>query len=123
MRMTKWLAGAVVVVNFSMAANLWGGDPGCCIEDPHQRAGNPQHVSCLAIPSNNASYVGYYVGGGSPLPRCADARCVNEGTWGWDYRGFLIPRRVILGWWHGSHYQGGVEGYKTDGPRHEPPGE
>ena len=121
MHMTQWLTTAALLLQFSAAAALARPDPGCCPEDPHQRAGNPQNVSWLAIPSNNRSYVGYYIGGGSPVPRCAYPRYVDEGTWGWDYRGFLFPRRIILGWWHGGHYQGGVEGYKTDGPRHEPP--
>lgn len=40
----------------------------------------------------------------------------NEGTWGWDYRGWIIPRRVNLLWWHGRRAQGGPGAYKTDGP-------
>ncbi len=41
----------------------------------------------------------------------------DEGTWGWDYHGYCLPSRVILGWWHGRKYQGGEGAYSTDGPR------
>ncbi len=90
-------------------------------EDPHCRAGNPQAVACWAIPSNTKAKVGYYVGGGCAINHLADPRCLQEGTWGWDYGGCFFPRRVMLGWWHGRCYQGGTEGYKSDGPHLENP--
>jgi hypothetical protein len=75
-------------------------------------------VSCFAIPSNNPRYIGYYVGGGCGCRRKAEPRRPEEGTWGWDYRGALIPRLVDLGWWHGRRYQHGSGAYKTDGPQY-----
>jgi len=80
-----------------------------------QRAGNPQCVARYARPSNSCADTGYYVGGGAAFR--GHARCVGEGTWGWDYTGRLFDRRVWLGWWHGERYQGGPGKYKTDGPR------
>jgi len=89
-------------------------------EDPQSRAGHPKKVAWWAVPSVTPSSVGYYVGGGSVCQKLADPRAVDEGTWGWDYQGCLLPRRVMLGWWHGRCYQGGVQSYKVDGPRLEP---
>jgi hypothetical protein len=68
------------------------------------------------VPSDTGHYIGYYVGGGNGRPHKAEARREDEGTWGWDYQGWLIPRRVFLGWWHGQKYQGGTGSYRTDGP-------
>jgi hypothetical protein len=78
------------------------------------RAGYPQEVACYARPSETGRSIGYYVGGGSPCR--GDFPCPAEGTWGWDYQGW-IPRHIALGWWHGRRYQGGAGAYKTDGPR------
>ena len=69
-----------------------------------------------ALPSDTGHYLGYYLGGGSGRPLKAEPRRVEEGTWGWDYRGWLLPRRLVLGWWHGQRYQGGPGAYKTEGP-------
>ena len=71
----------------------------------------------LSLPSDTGHYIGYYVGGGNGRPHKKEDRHDDEGTWGWDYQGWLIPRRVMLGWWHGQNYQGGTGAYKTDGPR------
>ncbi|MBI3821148.1 MAG: hypothetical protein HY289_00540 [Planctomycetes bacterium] len=68
------------------------------------------------LPSDTGRYIGYHVGGGAGQPRKAEPRQDDEGTWGWDYQGWL-PRRVILGWWHGRRYQGGTGAYATDGPK------
>ena len=38
-------------------------------------------------------------------------------TWGWDFRGGLIPRVVKLAWTYPSRYQGGEGQYKPDGPK------
>lgn len=84
--------------------------------DAHERVGWPQQVRKWAIPSDTGSYVGYQVGGGGFFHRCSDPPYPNEGTWGWDYRGRLLPRKIILGWSHGRLYQGGSGAYRTDGP-------
>ena len=54
--------------------------------------------------------------GAGACPTRAEGRANDQGTWGWDYRGWLIPRRVNLLWWHGRRFQGGSGAYKTDGP-------
>ena len=43
-------------------------------------------------------------------------RRVEEGTWGLDNEGRLIPRHVFLGWNHGARRQVGTGDYETDGP-------
>ena len=79
-----------------------------------QQAGNPQCIAPYAGPSINNHYGSYWVGGGSLF---ADGpRQLNEGTWGWDYRGILFPKQVALGWTHGRRYQGGTGAYRTVGP-------
>jgi hypothetical protein len=104
---------------------LVGSVAGCCVCDclrscrrPHAdpaRAGNTDEVSCCAQPSDTGSYVGYQVGGGAPCK--GDGPYYDDGTWGWDYEGCLIPSNVILGWWHGRKCQGGAGAYRADGPR------
>lgn len=69
-----------------------------------------------AIPSNSPRNIGYYVGGGAVSRKHGELPYPEEGTWGWDYRGWLIPRRVNLLWWHGRRDQGGTGAYRTDGP-------
>lgn len=114
------------LVSGTFVATLRGAEPGNITPhtteppptDPnhtHHRAGYPQEVACYARPSETHAYVGYYVGGGAPC--CGEPRHPTEGTWGWDYQGCLLPRRVILCWWHGRCYQGGTGAYKTDGPQ------
>jgi hypothetical protein len=88
-----------------------GKKSGC---DGDERAGHPQEVAKWAVPTDTGKYVGYEVGGGKPCQ--GDGPTCNEGTWGWDYLGCLIPSKVILDWWHGK-YQGGTGAYETDGPR------
>ncbi|MBY0229547.1 MAG: hypothetical protein K2W96_09735 [Gemmataceae bacterium] len=85
-------------------------------EGSFERAGNPQAVSPHARPSDTGAYVGYQVGGGSWSRKRGEEPTPEEGTWGWDYAGWCLPSRVILGWWHGKP-QGGTGAYKTDGPR------
>lgn len=75
----------------------------------------PPPVARWAIPSRTKANSGGYVGGGGAL-LCGQPRCVNEGTWGWDFQGCLFLRNVWLKWNHGSLYQGGAGAYKTDGP-------
>lgn len=85
----------------------------CGAEDGMRRAGYPLDVACYAVPSDTGHYIGYYVGGGAPCR--GDAPCPDEGTWGWDYHGFLIPKNVVLGWWHGRRYQNGIGAYRVNG--------
>ncbi len=84
------------------------------IEHTHRRAGDPLCLSTHAAPSNTPAYDGYHVGGGSS--HGGDARCPAEGTWGWDYVGLRLPRKVALRWGHGRRGQGGTGSYGTDGP-------
>jgi len=79
-----------------------------------ERAGYPQHLSCLAAPSNTPAYTNYYVGGGAPCH--GEGPNAEDGTWGWDYEGCWFKRNVALMWFHGRRYQGGTGAYKADGP-------
>lgn len=86
----------------------------------HARAGYPQSVRPHAGRAIGPGRVGYYVGGGAAVR--GEGRDANtDGTWGLDYRPLVLPRRVALGWHHGSKSQGGTGAYATDGPklRHE----
>lgn len=85
--------------------------------DDHCRAGFSQSVRAHAIPSNTRHYSGYYVGGG--VPWFGEGRYPDEGTFGWDYLGIVIPKRVALNWTHGRREQGLGGTYKTDGPKRE----
>jgi hypothetical protein len=107
------LGGAVALALLlgGARASAWPWD---CMDGDH-RAGNPRAVACWAVPSDTGSYIGYYVGGGAACR--GDARCADEGTWGWDYSGCILPRRVALGWWHERRYQGGVGAYSTVGTK------
>jgi len=84
--------------------------------DGHHRAGNTLEVAPWARPSDTGRYVGYYVGGGALNMHKAEPPYWDDGTWGWDYQGGHFRRQIILGWWHGRRFQGGVGAYKTDGP-------
>ncbi|MEQ9379575.1 MAG: hypothetical protein RJP95_01840 [Pirellulales bacterium] len=83
-------------------------------ENPWKRSGHPQRISWLARPSNTPKYYGDYVGGGTAIG--GDPRTLQEGTWGWDYDGYVFPARIWLQWSHGRRYQGGTGAYKTEGP-------
>lgn len=85
------------------------------IEHSDARAGEPRTLRCCTEPTNGAAYAGYYVGGGAGC--CGEPRRIDEGTFGWDYRGSLFPRRVGLSWSHGRLGQGGEGSYRTDGCR------
>jgi hypothetical protein len=85
--------------------------------DDHCRAGYPEIVKHhFSMTSTNGRYFGYLVGGGSPFYGTGPS--ITEGTWGLDYQGFF-NKRINLNWNRGRYYQGGIEGYKTDGPKHE----
>jgi hypothetical protein len=82
--------------------------------DAHQRAGYPQTVAwyakCTYVPHKNRAS---FIGGGAAL--FGEGRCADEGVWGVDYKGCLIPQRVWLQWTHGRRCQGGTGQYQTDG--------
>jgi hypothetical protein len=82
-------------------------------EHSFARAGFPNEISPHAKPTYTPDYVSYYVGGGAH--HSGEPRRVEEGTWGRDYRGLLLPRHVWLGWSHGRKYQGGTGAYDPDG--------
>ena len=90
---------------------------GAIFGDPPAPGHGSAPLPALALPSESKGNVGYQVGGGTTAPHLGEPRRVEEGTWGWDYQGWLLPRRVIAGWWHGRRNQGGTGAYKTDGPR------
>lgn len=81
----------------------------------HVRAGLSQSVRSHTIPSNTRNFYGYYVGGGAPYR--GEGRRVDEGTYGWEYAGLILPIRNALNWTHGRRHQGGGGTYKTDGPK------
>ena len=81
----------------------------------HARAGCPQCLRNITIPSNTRFYGGYYVGGGTPTRGAG--RASEDGTWGWDYSGILFPKRIALNWTAKGLHQGGTGAYKTDGPK------
>ena len=86
--------------------------------EPFRRAGDPQCVSPLARPGESPRGVGYYVGGGARVHGwLGEERRPHEGTWGTDYAGLLVHKKIDLRWSHGGRYQGGVGAYRTDGPR------
>ena len=85
---------------------------------PDQRAGRPKCISPLARPTESPREKGYYVGGGARERSYGSCeRGEQEGVWGTDYTGFIIPKHVDLRWWHGQRAQGGAGAYQTDGPR------
>ena len=112
-----------IVLLMSVSVTL--GSLGYALADSpgHEKAPAAGPVDCAprvawwAIKSDTGHYVGYYVGGGCGMPHFAEPRRVDEGTWTWDYRGWLVPRRVMLDWWHGRRYQGGTGAYQSDGPK------
>jgi len=85
---------------------------------PDQRAGRPKCISPLARPTESPHEKGYYVGGGArERSRGSCERGAQEGVWGTDSTGIIIPKHVELRWWHGQRAQGGAGAYQTDGPR------
>jgi hypothetical protein len=107
-----WLGTALGL--FAAVAGAGAQECSCEPEQGCHRERYVPGVACYAVPSDTGHYVGYYVGGGAPC--FGDPPCPDEGTWGWDYHGCLLPKKVILGWWHGRRYQGGIGAYRTAGP-------
>jgi len=99
------------------AINFAYGGPGFDYRyEDHCRAGFSQSVRRHAIPATTRYYGGYYVGGGVPF--LGEGRYEDEGTFGWDFLGF-VPKRVALNWTHGRREQGHGGTYKTDGPKRQ----
>lgn len=105
----KWLAFGIVVLGTAVA---FADTP----DTPQSAEAIGPAISRWAIPSDTGHYRGYYVGGGCGRPLKGEPRRPDEGTWGWDYQGWLFPRRVVLDWWHGRS-QGGPGSYQSDGPK------
>jgi hypothetical protein len=98
--------------------------PGAPRAIPHTpaRAGFAACLSPHAGPSNTPAYQGGYVGGGAGSSYGGNVRRPAEGTFGWDYVGNHLSRRVFPGWSHGRRAHGGaVPPYVTDGPRYHDP--
>jgi hypothetical protein len=95
------------------------GDPYGHRAAAHARAGCLMNVRPLALPSNTASYDGYWIGGGQAIKGYCPA--IEDGTFGWDYFGLLFTKRIDLHWSYGRRHQGGTGSYHTDGPhwKHE----
>ncbi len=100
----------VLGVVFALSAATARAQTPCSTE--HDRPGGPPAVASYARPACAEHGIGYFVGGG--CHRYGDPRGPGEGTWGWDYRGCLLPRAVVLNWCHGR-CQGGTGAYRTVG--------
>src|SRR4051794_32648596 len=70
-------------------------------QDDARRTGQPQELSRFARPIEPSRMIGYPVGGGAVNRAKAEPALPHEGTWGLDFTGGLLRRRVDLGWWHG----------------------
>ena len=131
--MRNVLCGMVIVATWNLGcAAGWAGSPTCkgqcargeaqspcsdCYRSELHRAGYPNRISRLAVPSNSCRYAGYYVGGTTPFWRHGNARCPDEGTWGWDYWGGKFKRHISLAWLHGRDANRKFGSYRTDGPK------
>ncbi|MBW3596724.1 MAG: hypothetical protein KY475_05550 [Planctomycetes bacterium] len=83
--------------------------------DDQVRAGYPDTLSRWAVRSVTPAYSAGWVGGGTLLP--GQPRYIHaDGVWGFDYDGWLLNRRIWLGWSHGRRYQGGRGAYDSEGP-------
>lgn len=81
-----------------------------------ERAGKPWCHFPWARRQIECDYTGYYVGGGAAIGRTR-GRCPDEGTWGWDYAGCRLKRKVRLDWFCRDREQAGEGQYEPDGPR------
>jgi hypothetical protein len=117
---TVCLVGLLVLSSALVHAKCFAGQPASGKKGSSQhidrlrRAGNPQAIAWYARPSVNKHYTAYYLGGGAAIK--GEYRHPEEGTWGLDYAGAFLKKRINLGWWHGRREQDGGGSYKTDGP-------
>ena len=104
----------------NMASPAADSECACCpyhsSADAATRAGHPGRIAWYASYSVTPAYAGDYVGGDTAWFGGCGGRSTDDGTWGVDFVGMILPRRVWLNWSHGRRYQGGVGAYKTDGP-------
>src|SRR5258708_271545 len=105
------------LIAFVIALTLTGSAAAQEVAPAHRILESRSRVFWWALPSDTGHNIGYHVGGGASQPHQAEPRRDDEGTWGWDYQGWLLPRRVMNGWWHGRRAQGGTGAYRTDGLR------
>ena len=82
---------------------------------PQPNPGRYSETAWWAVPSESPRFSGGYIGGGAVL--FGDSRARHEGTWGWDYDGALLPKRIWLNWLHGRRRQDGGGQYEPDGPK------
>lgn len=97
---------------------LWlalAGEPYAHRAEDQARAGCAMLVRPRAIPSQTRHYGGYAVGGGVPLRGASPGP--EQGTFGWDYFGLTVPKRVALRWSVLPREQGGAGQYRTTGAR------
>jgi hypothetical protein len=117
-RLHRWVLFTALVLGWSLSA-VHAHDHESQLRRPvaansFHRAGHPEAVHRWAQPTERPDFWGHYVGGGAPCH--GDPGFYGDGTWGWDYVGTVLPKRVLLGWYHGRRYQGGTGAYRTDGP-------
>lgn len=84
-----------------------------CIDHLH-RTGHPETLGRFAKPSLNQHFSFGYVGGGATFR--GEPRVADEGTWGVDYSGILLKKRIWLQWLHGHREPRGEGSYEPDGP-------
>ena len=82
-------------------------------DDPCDRSSYQGKVAWYALPTFTRAYTGYYVGGSRAFG--GSGRCPEDGTWGIDYRGLLLPSRVNLWWNYGERHERSGGTYKADG--------
>jgi hypothetical protein len=115
------LAGALLTAALWLGAAC-GQEPATEAPSPEAPAAGAPHAACppAALPPvahwAQPSITPAYVGGGCPHNRGGEPRCATEGTWGWDWSGWCLHRKVDLLWWHGRRCQGGVGAYRSEGP-------
>ena len=105
-------AGAAPVIPPGPPAPETGNDPGDGTNTADSPDGGPAKGATISAGAHVVLSPSPGIFWRSPQP--GDPPFADDGTWGWDFRGGLIQRKVILNWWHGRRYQGGVGAYGTD---------
>ena len=90
-------------------------DPSSRISRPAPNPGRYSETAWWAVPSDTGKFSGGYIGGGAAW--FGEPRALHEGTWGWDYDGVVLQKRIWLNWLHGRRYQDGGGSYEPDGPK------
>lgn len=117
MRAWQWLTAAALIGCAGTASAFWPFTYPCQPPHTHERAGNPQCISCIAKCGRTCKDAIGYVGGGC-VGGLGECRTVRDGTIGWDYMGCWChkPNRVFLNFCHCKKCQPAEGPYKTDGP-------